>query len=153
MIKGIERVILAGVAIGGAGFAIDAFNKALNYQDPYDLSGFPQEGRRIVEARLSPVLSNHSGKLEGPAVRKRPQINGELLSEQDLLKMGVNARQELRGFKVLGGSYSSFDGRGSFFKQGERTYGRWLAIVNKEGKVVGYVAENFVTYSPPKNSK
>lgn len=153
MIIEAKYLLLTGVAVGGVGAGIAALNEALYAQNQDVFSGFPQEGRKIVEARLTPVLSNHSGKLEGPAVRKKPQINGELLSEQDLLKLGVNVHQKLRGFKVFGGSYTSYDSRGRFFKQGERIYGLWLAIVNEQNEVVGFVAENFVTYLPSKNPK
>ncbi|MDP3726944.1 MAG: hypothetical protein Q8Q96_01345 [bacterium] len=146
MFTGIERLILAGVVAGGAGIVIA--REALNPHDSYGFSGFPQEGGKIVGARLTPVLSNYSGKLEGPAVRKKPQIDGELLNESDLLKKGVNAHEALRGFKIWGGTYPSLDRRGSSFKQGERFYGSWLAIVNGEKEVAGYVAENFVTYLP-----
>lgn len=153
MSAGIERLLIAGVIVGGAGAGIAVKTDVLQPRDPYDLSGFPTESKKMRLAELTPILSNHSGKLEGPAVREKPQIDGRLLSEQDLLKVGVNAHQKLRGFRIFGGSYPSSDTRGRFFTQGERTYGLWFAIVNGEDKVVGYVAENFVTYLPPKNPK
>lgn len=139
--------------LGVAGLVVHKEVSRRSYNDPNALNLFYRE-EGIFTARLSPVLSNQTGRDKNPYIRREPNIGAEPVQISDRQAHGINifGSGVVRGFKVWGGTYSSLDGRGMALTHKGRNYGRWFAISDGQ-RVVGFVAENFVSYLPPKNPK
>lgn len=139
--------LVAAVAVSVGGLA--ACEKTLNYLANQGGYGEPREGREIQKLKLSPVPNNMQ-KMVGPFVRKRPNDGAEIISSEELSKQGVDINDTVGGIKWWGGSYPGYLYEGGLVPKNDRGVfkGKWAAIVDKDGKVVGFVSENFVTYLP-----
>lgn len=147
-----RREALSIIILGTAGLAVYREVSRPN-DDPNDLTLFYRE-QGIFNAKLSPILSSQTGRYESPYIRKEPNIGAEPVKISDLQVHGIDVSDSsvVRGFKVWGGTYPSSDGRGMALTREGRSYGRWFAISDGH-RIVGYVAENFVTYQKSKSPK
>lgn len=150
-----RRILYKGAQIGTIGLAaagggigvLAACEKTLNYLASQGGYGEPRGNREILKLTLSPI-ANDMQEVVGPLVRERPKDSAKAISPEELLKRGVDITGTVRGIPWWGGSYpSNIYEQGLVPKNDRGGYrGKWAAIVNNDGDIIGFASENYVTY-------